>query len=47
MATRVQWLRNEEWTRVKPMLPRGRKGAHRMDERRVGSGIVHMLKSGA
>ncbi|QMV01067.1 IS5 family transposase [Devosia sp. D6-9] len=30
-----------------PILPRGRKGAHRADDRRVISGIVYMLKCGA
>jgi len=28
-------------------MPRGRRGAHRVDDRRVISGIVHMLRSGA
>ena len=28
-------------------MPRGRKGAHRVDDRRVISGIVHMLRCGA
>ncbi len=36
-----------EWARIEPLLPRGRRGAHRVDDRRVISGIVHMLKSGA
>lgn len=47
MAKQVQWLNDEEWARIEPLLPRGRKGAHRVDDRRVVSGIVHMLKSGA
>lgn len=47
MSNRVQWLTDEEWARIEPLLPRGRKGAHRVDDRRVISGIVHMLKSGA
>jgi transposase len=36
-----------EWQRIEPLLPRGRRGAHRVDDRRVISGIVHMLRSGA
>jgi transposase len=28
-------------------MPRGRRGAHRVDDRRVISGIVYMLRSGA
>lgn len=45
MAKQVQWLSDEEWARIEPLLPRGRKGAHRVDDRRVVSGIVHMLTS--
>lgn len=47
MARHVEWLSDAEWARIEPLLPRGRKGAHRVDDRRVISGIVHMLKSGA
>ena len=41
------WLSETEWSRIEPLLPRGRRGAHRVDDRRVISGIVHMLRSGA
>ena len=41
------WLSDAEWLRLEPLLPRGRKGAHRVDDRRVISGILHMLRSGA
>jgi transposase len=41
------WLSDAQWYRIEPLLPRGRKGAHRVDDRRVLSGIVHMLQSGA
>ena len=47
MAKQVRWLSDEEWARIEPLLPRGRKGAHRVDDRRVISGIVHMLRCGA
>ena len=40
-------LSDEEWGRVEPLLPKGRRGARRVDDRRVISGIVHMLGSGA
>jgi transposase len=46
MSKRVQWLTDDEWARIELLLPRSRKGAHRVDDRRVISGIVHMLKSG-
>ena len=41
------WLTDAEWSAIEPHLPRGRRGAHRVDDRRVISGIVHMLRSGA
>lgn len=42
----ITWLSEAEWARIEPLLPRGRRGAHRVDDRRVISGIVHMLRSG-
>ena len=47
MRKQLYWLSDEEWRRIEPLLPRGRRGAHRVDDRRVISGIVHMLRSGA
>lgn len=47
MARQLFWLSDEEWDRIQPYLPRGRRGAHRVDDRRVISGIIHMLKTGA
>jgi len=47
MAKQVQWVSDEEWARIEPLLPRGAEDAHRADDRRVISGIVHTLKSGA
>ena len=43
----LYWLSDDEWSRIEPHLPRGRRGAHRVDDRRVISGIVHMLRLGA
>jgi transposase len=40
-------LSDGQWRRIEPLLPKGRKGAHRVDDRRVLSGTVHMLQSGA
>jgi transposase len=37
----------EEWKQIEPLMPRGRRGAHRVDDRRVISGIMHMLRCGA
>ena len=47
MRKQLYWLSDREWQRIEPLLPRGRRGAHRVDDRRVISGIVHMLRSGA
>ena len=43
----LYWLSDEEWARIEPLLPRGRRGGRRVDDRRVISGIVHMLRSRA
>lgn len=47
MGKGIYWLSDAEWARIEPLLPRGRRGAHRVDDRRIISGIVHMLRSGA
>ena len=47
MARNLYWLSDEEWASIQPHLPTGRRGVHRVDDRRVISGIVHMLKTGA
>jgi hypothetical protein len=47
MAKQVYWLSDADWRRIEPLLPRGRRGAHRVEDRRVISGIVHMLRCGA
>jgi transposase len=40
------WLPEWQWAAIEPLLPRNQPGARRLDDRRVISGIVHMLKSG-
>lgn len=47
MGKKLYWLSDREWARIEPHLPRGRRGARRVDDRRVISGIMHMLRSGA
>jgi transposase len=47
MGSALFWLSDAEWCKLEPLMPRGRRGAHRVDDRRVISGIVHMLRSGA
>lgn len=40
------WLSDQQWASIEPHLPRNRPGARRVDDRRVLSGIIHVLKSG-
>ena len=40
------WLSDEQWAAVEPHLPRNQPGARRVDDRRVISGIIHVLKIG-
>jgi hypothetical protein len=40
------WLSDEQWERIEPHLPTDVRGVERVDDRRVISGIVHVLKSG-
>ena len=42
----VFWLTDEQWSRLAPLLPNDTRGVPRVDDRRVISGIVHVLKSG-
>ena len=40
------WLNDEAWSLIEPMLPKNQPGARRVDDRRVLSGIFHVLRSG-
>ena len=40
------WLTDRQWERLKPLLPNKPRGVPRVDDRRVISGIVHVLRSG-
>ncbi len=40
------WLTDEQFARIAPHLPTDTRGKARVDDRRVISGIVHVLKSG-
>lgn len=43
---RIGNLMDAQWARVEPLLPKNRPGARRVDDRRVISGIIHVLQSG-
>ncbi len=40
------WFSDRQWAVIEPLLPRNQPGARRVDDRRVSSGIVHVLRSG-
>ena len=40
------WLSDEAWAAIEPHLPKNQPGARRVDDRRVISGIRHVLKVG-
>ena len=43
---RLFWLSDKAWSVVEQHLPRGKPGRPRVDDRRVISGILHVLKTG-
>ena len=42
----LDWLSDAAWEVLEPHLPKNRPGAPRVDDRRVISGILHVLRSG-
>ena len=46
MRKNLFWLSEGQWERIEPHLPTDVRGVDRQDDRRVISGIVHVLKSG-
>jgi transposase len=40
------WLSDEAWALLEPHLPKNQPGRPRVDDRRVISGILHILKTG-
>src|SRR5260221_14475328 len=46
MRSNLFWLSDEQWQKIKPFLPMDVRGKDRVDDRRVISGILHVLKSG-
>ena len=46
MRRNLFWLNDEQWKRIEPHLPTDVRGVERVDDRRVISGIVHVLRCG-
>ena len=42
----LYWASDKEWGKIEPHLPKDVRGIERVDDRRIISGIVHVLKSG-
>jgi transposase len=40
------FLNDDQWSAIAPLLLKNQPGAHRVDDRRVISGIVHVLRVG-
>jgi len=46
MRCNLFWLSDEQWRQIEPYLPTDVRGKERVDDRRVISGILHVIKSG-
>src|SRR5664279_3921174 len=46
MRRNLFWLNDDQWRQIEPYLPTDVRGKDRVDDRRVISGILHVLKSG-
>jgi transposase len=46
MRRNLFWLSDNQWGRIEPCLPTDVRGKQRVDDRRVISGILHVIKSG-
>ena len=46
MRRNLFWLSDDQWATIEPFLPTDIRGKDRVDDRRVISGILHVLKSG-
>jgi len=40
------WLDDRQWAAIEPLLPKNQPGAPREDDRRILSGVIHVLKAG-
>jgi transposase len=44
--TKLFWMNDRQWAKLEPLLPKYVRGKRRVDDRKVMSGIVHVLRSG-
>lgn len=46
MSSHHFWLFDEQFGRIRPLLPHKPRGVPRVDDRRVIGGIVHVIRNG-
>ena len=46
MTSSYFWLSDEQFARLAPLLPTDTRGKPRVDDRRVISGIIHVIRNG-
>jgi transposase len=46
MRASLFWLSDTQWAKIEPLLPTDVRGKQRVDDRRVISGILHVIKTG-
>jgi len=46
MSAHHFWLSDEQFARLQPLLPNKPRGVPRVDDRRVISGIIHVIRNG-
>jgi mannitol 2-dehydrogenase len=46
MRSNLFWFSDEQWAKIRPLLPTNQPGPAREDDRRILSGIMHVLKTG-
>src|SRR6516164_5821034 len=46
MTSNLFWFSDEQWLRIEPHLPVNQPGPERKDDRRILSGIMHVMKVG-
>ena len=46
MNPNMFWFSDEQWSKIEPHLPTNQPGPERKDDRRILSGIMHVMKVG-
>jgi transposase len=46
MSADLFWFTDEQWSQIEPLLPINQPGPERKDDRRILSGIMHVMRSG-